>query len=66
MRCHLGRILGEKKLKIAEVARETNINKNTLHRLYKEEATRIELDVIETLCNYLDVGIEQLFEIEKK
>lgn len=66
MRCHLGRILGEKKLKIAEVARETNINKNTLHRLYKEEATRIELDVIETLCNYLDVGIEQLFEVEKK
>ena len=66
MRCHLGRILGEKKLKIAEVARETNINKNTLHRLYKEEATRIELDVIETLCNYLNVGIEQLFEVEKK
>ena len=66
MRCHLGRILGEKKLKIAEVSRDTDINKNTLHRLYKEEATRVELDVVEKLCNYLDIKIDQLFELEKK
>lgn len=53
-----------KKLKVAEVARETGINKNTLHRLYNETATRVELDVIEKLCKYLDVEIGELLEIQ--
>lgn len=64
IKCHFSRILGEKKLKVAEVARETGINKNTLHRLYNETATRVELDVIETLCTYLDVEIGELLEIQ--
>ena len=65
MRCHLSRILGEKKLKAAEVERKTGINRNTLHRLYYETATRVDLEVIETLCHYLDVEIGELFEVEK-
>ncbi|QGS49001.1 helix-turn-helix domain-containing protein [Shewanella putrefaciens] len=64
IKCHFSRILGEKKLKVAEVARETGINKNTLHRLYNETATRVELDVIEKLCKYLDVEIGELLEIQ--
>jgi putative transcriptional regulator len=63
IKCHLSKILGDKKLKVAEVARVTGINKNTLHRLYNETATRVELDVIETLCRYLDVEIGELLEI---
>ena len=65
MRCHLSKILGEKKLKAAEVERKTGINRNTLHRLYYETATRVDLEVIETLCHYLDVEIGELFEVEK-
>jgi putative transcriptional regulator len=64
IKCHLSRILGERKQKIAEVSRETGINRNTLHRLYNETATRIELDVIETLCRYLEITVGELFEIE--
>ncbi|MCU8084247.1 helix-turn-helix domain-containing protein [Shewanella sp. SM23] len=65
IKCHLSRILGERKQKIAEVSRDTGINRNTLHRLYNETATRIELDVIEALCMYLDLQIGDLFELEK-
>lgn len=65
IKCHLSRILGERKQKIAEVSRETGINRNTLHRLYNETATRVELDVIETLCRYLDIQVGELFEIEE-
>ena len=65
IKCHLSRILGERKLKVAEVARETGINRNTLHRLYNETATRIELDAIETLCRYLQIQLGELFELEK-
>lgn len=64
IKCHLSKILGDKKLKVAEVARDTGINKNTLHRLYNETATRVELDVIETLCKYLNVEIGELLEIQ--
>ena len=65
MKCHLSKILGEKKLKVAEISRETGIDRNTLHRLYNETATRVDLEVIETLCHYLDVEIGELFEVEK-
>lgn len=52
--------------KIAEVSRETGINRNTLHRLYNETATRVELDVIDVLCRYLDIQVGELFEIEEE
>ncbi|WP_285165188.1 helix-turn-helix domain-containing protein [Shewanella goraebulensis] len=51
-------------LNLAGVARETGINKNTLHRLYNETATRVELDMIETLCRYLNVDVGELLEIQ--
>ena len=63
IRCNLSRILGEKRLKVAEVARETGINKNTIHRLYNETVTRIDIEVIEILCRYLGVEIGELFEL---
>lgn len=63
VKCNLSRIMGEKKLKVAELSRETGINKNTLHRLYKETATRVNLEVIDTLCRYLEIDIGELFEL---
>lgn len=65
IKCHLSTLLGEKKLKVAEVARDTGVNKNTLHRLYNETATRIDMEVIEKLCLYLEIDISDLFSIEK-
>lgn len=62
IRCHLSTLLGTRKLKVAEVARDTGINKNTLHRLYNETATRVDLDVIDKLCDFLNVGVQDLFE----
>lgn len=63
IKCHLSAILGERKLKVAEVARESDINKNTLHRLYNETTTRIDLETIDKLCRYLDIQVEDLFEL---
>ncbi len=65
MKCHLSRIMGEKRLKIADVARDTAINRGTITRLYNETATRVELDVIEALCLYLNVEIGELFEVSQ-
>ncbi len=61
IKCHLSKIMGEKRLKIADVARETGLNRGTITRMYNETATRIELDAIETLCRYLNVKIDDLY-----
>ncbi|WP_237359998.1 helix-turn-helix domain-containing protein [Vibrio marisflavi] len=39
------------------------INRGTITRLYNETATRVETDVIETLCRYLDIEVGDLFEV---
>jgi len=54
--------MGERKLKISDVAKDTEINRGTITRLYQETYTRIEKDVINTLCVYFDCRIEELFE----
>ena len=66
IRCHLSRLLGERKLKISDVARATDINRGTLTRLYHETAERVEIETIEQLCRYLNVGVGELFEFVKE
>ena len=63
VKCHLSTIMGERRLKIADVARDTGINRGTITRMYHEEATRVDLDVIESLCTYLRINVGDLYEI---
>ena len=62
IRCHLSRLLGEKKMKIADVSRDTKINRGTLTRLYYETFERVDRGVIDQLCEYLDCSVADLFE----
>lgn len=65
VKIHLSRLMGERKLKISDLARETGLNRGTITRLYHETAERVELDVIEKLCDYFQCEIADLLEIEK-
>ena len=65
IRCHFARLLGERKLKISDVARDTGINRGTLTRLYHETSERIELDVLDQLCDYLGIDLPELLERQK-
>lgn len=65
VKCHLSRLLGERRLKISDVARDTGINRGTLTRLYHESAERIELDAISKLCSYLNCQVSDLFEYKR-
>jgi len=62
IRVHLGRLLGERKLRASEVARKTGINKNTLSSLYNERVSGIRFDTLERLCRFLDCSIGDLIE----
>ncbi len=63
IRCNLARLMGEHKLRIADVARETGLSRNTVTLLYKETAQKIDLDAIEQICILFDCEVGDLLEI---
>lgn len=54
--------MGEKKMKVVDVARETGLHRHTITALYKETAQRIEIDAIDKLCKLFDCDVGELFE----
>jgi len=54
--------MGERKMKIVDVARATGLHRNTITLLYSETATRIDLDAIDKLCKLFECEIGELFE----
>lgn len=64
IKCHLSRLMGERKLKIADVARETGLHRNTVTLLYNETAARVDLEAIDRLCRLFGVGVGELFEFK--
>lgn len=62
IKCHLSKLLGERKLKISDVARDTGLHRNTITLLYQETATRVDLEAIDALCRYFEVSVGDLFE----
>ncbi len=63
VRVHLSRLMGEKRLKIADIERDTGLSRTTLSRLYHEKAGRLDFDTLETLCRYLEVQVGDLLEV---
>lgn len=64
IRCHLARMMGEHKMRIADVARETGLSRATVTLLYKETAQKVDLDTIEKICLLFDCGIGDLLELQ--
>jgi len=62
IKCHLSRLMGERKLKIADVARDTGLHRNTVTLLYQETASRIDMDAMDRLCAYFKIPVGELFE----
>jgi putative transcriptional regulator len=62
IKCHLSRLMGERKLKIADVAREIGVHRNTVTLLYYEKAQRIDFEVLDKLCKYFNCKVEDILE----
>lgn len=62
IKCHLSKLMGERKLKISDVARETGLHRNTVTLLYQETATRVDIEAIDALCRYFDINVGELFQ----
>ena len=53
IRIQLSKLLGEKRLTQADIARMTGIRAGTINDLYHEIATRISLEHLDLLCEAL-------------
>ncbi|WP_298292986.1 helix-turn-helix transcriptional regulator [Thiomonas sp.] len=62
IKCHLSKLMGERRLKIADVARLTGLHRNTVTLLYNETASRVDLDAMDRLCALLKCQVADLFE----
>ncbi len=62
IRCHLSRLMGEKRVRIMDVARATGISRNMLARLYYDRAKRVDLNDLDKLCKYFGCTVAELFE----
>ena len=62
IKCHLSRLMGERKMKVIDVARETGLHRNTITLLYNETAARVDIDAMDKLCALFNVTVGELFE----
>ncbi|MGR5175798.1 helix-turn-helix domain-containing protein [Vibrio mediterranei] len=63
IKCHLSTLLGARKLKIADVVRDTGINRSTVNRLFHETNNRVDFETLEKLCVYLECSVGELLEV---
>ena len=57
-------LLAERRLKVADLIRMTDINKSTMHKIYNDQTTRIDFETIDKICEALDVQVGDLFQYE--
>jgi len=58
--------MGEKKMKVIDVARETGLHRNTITLLCKETATRVDFETINKLCKLFECQVSDLFEYQSE
>ena len=62
IKIHLSRILGEKRITQAELARQTGIRPSTISDIYNEMTERLNINHIDRICEYLNCSITDLIE----
>lgn len=62
IRCHLARLMGEHKMKISDVLRETGLSRNTVTLMYKETAQKIDIEALDKLCRLFQCEIADMLE----
>ena len=62
--CRLSILMGERKMRVADVCRETGLPRSTVTAMYQETAERIDLNAIAKLCVLFDCEVGELFYLQ--
>lgn len=55
-------ILGEKRMKVADISKHTGISNNTLYKIYHNKSRGIDFETLDKLCWALECNSQELFE----
>lgn len=59
----ISRLMGERRLTISETARRAGLAYTTVHALFHDTVTRLDVDTLDALCRALEVSsVADLFE----
>jgi len=62
LKCKLSTIMGERRLKVADVARGAGVHRNIVTNYYRDEIAMLSKDVLNRLCVFLKVSPGDLLE----
>ncbi|MGN7478953.1 helix-turn-helix domain-containing protein [Solibacillus silvestris] len=62
IKCNLAVLLAERGLKMADIINDTPLSKTAVRGLYYNESKGIQYETLEILCDYLNVGPEDLIK----
>lgn len=66
IKCHLSRLMGEHKMRIADVIRETGINRSMLTLMYKDEVQKLDMEALDKLCRLFNCKVADLLEFDPR
>jgi putative transcriptional regulator len=61
----VSRLMGERRLSIEDVARGAGLARRTVHDLYHDKSSRIDLETLNKLCAFFDVDTQQVLEWQR-
>ncbi len=59
---NLSRILGERRMKMAELIELTGLGRSTIERVYYDKGKNISYDTLNRICNALEIPVGELLE----
>ena len=62
IKCHLSRLLGERKLSLQKVHEGTGISRTTLTDIYHEKVKQMKFETMQKLCDFLKCNVGDLLE----
>lgn len=62
----LSEVMGRKRLKVTDVVAGTGLAINTVSGLYHDKVKRIDLETLDRLCAFLEVGVGDILQHKKE
>jgi putative transcriptional regulator len=64
IKCHLNRLMADRRLNVSEVARETGIKRTMIDLMYKNEVQRLDVEALDALCRYFNCAVGDILEYD--
>ena len=58
----LSRIMGDRLIKITQMAKDTGLSRTTITNLYYRRTRQIDIETLNKVCNYLQCQISDILE----